>query len=475
MLHRTMDRAEEAAYPNRIPWKLGLDAAPAGSASADAARRTGRLLRHRLLPRATGSHLALPGLLLSILFATPAAADSPYPLGPMDRVRIVVSEWSSTGVEVRTRLTGEFAVDAAGLLSVPMVGTIQAGGQTVTEIGQVISERMQARAGMINPPVTAVEIIQYRPFYILGFVEKAGEYQYRPGMSLMHALAIAGGILRAPNAAYLRLDRDAVAATGEAGLQQGRLRELLLRRARVQAELDDRQSIQLPAELADQAADRTVVQLMQQEERNLSARRNALAASIREQQEMRKLAQDEEASLRDQLKAQEHRLAVVEREAEEMRSLRTRGLATTAREFAIAAAAAEVEARRRALYTEILRAGQSIVRADQAVRGLLTVRHLQILAEMESVRTALEETTNRQRTAEGLVDEADTSARFYGATPAAQERLPSYVIIRRTEGQEREIAASDLTLILPGDLIRVIPPPSLLRPWENAAVARRRS
>jgi protein involved in polysaccharide export with SLBB domain len=414
------------------------------------------------------------GLLLASNLGGPARAAPPYQLGPMDRIKIVVSEWSSAGGEIRIRLTGDFTVDAAGLLSVPMIGTIQAAGQTPIEVSQTISDRMQARAGLINPPVTAIEIIQYRPFYILGFVEKPGEYPYRPGMSVLQAVAIAGGVFRVPNAAHLRLERDAVSALGEAGLQRGRLDELLIRRARVQAELAGRNSVELPTEMADRSGDRNLVLLLQKEQSNLVARRDALAASIREQRELRKLAQDEEVSLRDQLKAQEQRLAVVEREADETRSLKARGLTTSAREFSIAAAAAEVEVRKRALYTEILRAGQSIVRADQAVRMLQSERSLQLLAELDSLRTALEEAESRRRTAEGLLDEAETTAQLYGSAPAAQDRAPSYLVIRRTGDHDATMVASDLTEVLPGDLIRVVPPPSLQRPWESAGGPGRR-
>ncbi|MEN0072971.1 MAG: polysaccharide biosynthesis/export family protein, partial [Paracraurococcus sp.] len=352
--------------------------------------------------------------LLGLTAARPAAAeDAPaYQLGPMDRLRIAVSEWSSAGGEIRTRLTGEFTVDSAGILSMPMLGSMPAAGRSIAELSAAISDRMQERAGLIKPPVTAIEIVQYRPFYILGFVERPGEYPFRPGMTALQAVAVAGGIFRAPNTAHLRLDRDAVAARGEAGQQQARLDELLVRQARVQAELEDRRLVEMPQALAGRADDPVPGQLLHQEQTALLARRDALEALIREQQELRKLAQDEEVSLRDQLKAQEQRLAVVEREADEIRSLKARGLTTTAREFSIAAAAAEVEARRRALFTEILRAGQSIVRAEQAVRQLRTDRRLQLLHEAESLRSQIEDATRRSQMAEQLRDEAESTAQM---------------------------------------------------------------
>ncbi|NOG69734.1 polysaccharide biosynthesis/export family protein [Roseicella sp. DB1501] len=405
--------------------------------------------------------------LLGLTAARPATAeDAPaYQLGPMDRLRIAVSEWSSAGGEIRTRLTGEFTVDSAGILSVPMLGSMPAAGRSIAELSAAISDRMQERAGLIKPPVTAIEIVQYRPFYILGFVERPGEYPFRPGMTALQAVAVAGGIFRAPNTAHLRLDRDAVAARGEAELQHARLDELLVRQARVQAELEDRRIVEMPQALAGRADDPVPGRLLHQEQTALLARRDALEALIREQQELRKLAQDEEASLRDQLKAQEQRLSVVEREADEIRSLKARGLTTTAREFSIAAAAAEVEARRRALFTEILRAGQSIVRAEQAVRQLRTDRRLQLLREAEALRSQIEDATKRGQMAEQLRDEAESTAQMLGATLAAQQRAPTYLVIRQ---KQAPMLASEATPLLPGDILQVISQPAPQRPWRSA-------
>ncbi|MDJ0390007.1 polysaccharide biosynthesis/export family protein [Roseomonas sp. E05] len=406
-----------------------------------------------------------------LLLAWPLAAAA-YDLDSLDRVRVTVSEWSSSSGEPRVRLNGEFTVDAGGMLSLPLIGQVPAQGRSPEQLGQDISDRLQSRAGLINAPVTAVEIVQYRPFYIAGFVDKPGEYAYRPGLSVMQAVAIAGGTYRAPFVGPLRLGRDTAAAEGEIKLQQARIDEYLVRRARIRAELNGQAELAMPAELSSRINEPALQQLVQQETATMRARRDALAASLREQREMRRLAEEEEASLRQQLAAQEARQAVVDREAEEIRSLRSRGLTTTARDFAMASAAAEVEARKRALATELLRAGQSIVRADQTMRALQTNWHLDLLADAERTRSGLDDAQKRLQMAQGLLDEAEDMNQIYGTGPLQQasSEAPSYILQRRSRNDTITITANEMTAVEPGDVLRVLPPARLRRSWEDAGL-----
>jgi protein involved in polysaccharide export with SLBB domain len=387
-------------------------------------------------------------------FSGPSAAAEAYQLGALDRVRVIVSEWSASGGEVTTRLSGEFTVNAAGQLSLPLIGEVSAAGQTLTALSQAISAGVQARSRLINPPVTSIEIVQYRPYYIVGFVERPGEYPFRPGITVLQSLAIAGGVFRAPNAGFLRLERDAVSASGDLDLNRARFDELLMRRARLQAELEHKDGMQRPTELLG-ASD----ELFRREEQTLRARREALASLIAGQQDLRRLALDQEASLRDQVTAQEQRLAIVNREADEIRSLRTRGLVTSARDFTVASAAAEIEARLRELQTQILRAQQDVALAGQAITRLRDERRLELLADLERTEAGIVEAHRRIQTATGLLEEANAASEASGLmSPAQQLRGPDYVVIRQAGDQIQELPASDATPLLPGDIIRVIPP-----------------
>ena len=106
-----------------------------------------------------------------------------YRLGPADKVRVNVF-----GEEA---LTGEFTVGGSGRLSLPLIGEVQAEGLTVTELQESIAQAL--RQGFINEPRVNAEVLNYRPFYILGEVKKPGEYPYTANLTVLNAVATAEG------------------------------------------------------------------------------------------------------------------------------------------------------------------------------------------------------------------------------------------------------------------------------------------
>ncbi|WP_163156702.1 polysaccharide biosynthesis/export family protein [Bradyrhizobium uaiense] len=115
--------------------------------------------------------------------AGPAGYDNSYHLGPGDKLRVVV--YGQEG------LTNSYAIDAAGAITMPLIGSVPARGRTPAGLAGEISARL--RNGFIREPSVAVEIESYRPFFILGEVQAPGQYPYVPNMTVESAVAIAGG------------------------------------------------------------------------------------------------------------------------------------------------------------------------------------------------------------------------------------------------------------------------------------------
>jgi polysaccharide biosynthesis/export protein len=106
-----------------------------------------------------------------------------YTLGPGDKLRVVV--FGQDG------LSNSYTVDAAGRITMPLIGAVAARGLTPAELGRSIAARL--RQGFVREPHVAVEVETYRPFFILGEVTAPGQYSFVPHMTVETAVAIAGG------------------------------------------------------------------------------------------------------------------------------------------------------------------------------------------------------------------------------------------------------------------------------------------
>jgi protein involved in polysaccharide export with SLBB domain len=128
-----------------------------------------------------------------------APAQQPdYRLGPGDRLRIIVFGEKD--------MTGEFAVDGTGLLSFPLIGQIKAGGLTAEGLERAITNKL--KPDYLRDPKVSVVVLTYRPFYIVGEVKTPGSYAYVTGMSVINAVALAGGFTYRAKESSFYLDRS---------------------------------------------------------------------------------------------------------------------------------------------------------------------------------------------------------------------------------------------------------------------------
>jgi protein involved in polysaccharide export with SLBB domain len=109
---------------------------------------------------------------------------SSYDLGAGDRLRIVVFRHPD--------LSGEFALDGEGYLALPLLGVIAAGGLTTRQLEAAIETQLKADDLLVSPQV-GVQVVTYRSFYVLGEVGAPGSYAYQSGITVINAVALAGG------------------------------------------------------------------------------------------------------------------------------------------------------------------------------------------------------------------------------------------------------------------------------------------
>ena len=117
--------------------------------------------------------------------STPAQTQSniAYTLGTGDKLRI--------NVFGQPELSGEFVVDGTGAISLPLIGQVTAIGLSTQELETTIATNLSN--GFLLEPRVSAEVINYRPFYILGEVGRPGEYPFNSGLTVLNAVAAAGG------------------------------------------------------------------------------------------------------------------------------------------------------------------------------------------------------------------------------------------------------------------------------------------
>ena len=148
----------------------------------------------------------------------PPPALGAYRLGPGDAVRLI-----TFGEDT---LTGEFRVSDSGTIALPLLGSVPAAGLSPDALAAKVADGLQ-QGNFLRSPSVSAEIVKYRPIFVLGEVSKPGQYPYQPGMTVVTAVAVAGGFTyRAVNdyASVVRtLDGSAVEgkATRQSFVQPG--------------------------------------------------------------------------------------------------------------------------------------------------------------------------------------------------------------------------------------------------------------
>lgn len=150
-----------------------------------------------LVANCGGSLMPLSGGESAVASVAPEQQSAMLPLAAGDRIRVTVYG--------EDRISGEYQIDPNGMVSLPLAGTLTAAGRTKPELEAALTEKLKG-SYLRNPKVT-VDVVTFRPFYVLGEVQKPGEYPFRSGLNVLSAIAIAGGATYRANASKVYIQR----------------------------------------------------------------------------------------------------------------------------------------------------------------------------------------------------------------------------------------------------------------------------
>jgi len=395
-------------------------------------------------------------MLFTWLGTSPAVADGLFLLRPQTRVKVTVLEWLANTGEYRewTALNGEYVVSPAGFISVPLVGEVSANGRTVYEVAGRIAEALRRQTGLVKAPATTVEVVRYPSIYVNGSVDRPGEFEYRPGLTVLQALAMAGGRVRRTDPLGGYSDLEQIRYVGELGRIELELTRSAIKQARLEAELQEKPAVELPQEAKQADSQEAVAAILREEEAIFSARTDAFARQLSSLEELATLFAEEIKVLDEKMVAQERQVSIAEAELRDVSKLVNSGTVTKSRETSLERILADLQSDRLDLAIASMRAKQRLSETERDVVNLKSQRKTEIVRDLQTVNAELEELKLRREITRQLLQATGASISRRGMELTMEDQPLSFAIVRGGEGGQT-FKASPATLLEPGDVLEV--------------------
>ena len=395
---------------------------------------------------------------LATIAAPVAWADSSaenYRIGVSDKLRIRVFEWQSSTGDSRdlSAIGGEFMVSETGRLTLPLVGEVGAAGLTISEASSQIADQLRQSAGMIDKPNVVVEVIEYRPYYVLGDVGHSGEFPFRPGLTVLRALSVAGGLQAAGQAARPPV-RDLVSLQGELRLLVQTASSMKIKRARLLAELNDKEKIAFPAEVAPDDGGESAA-MRQSEQLMFDVRRNTVKQQLEALQTQSALNADEIKVLEQLIAVNRDQLQKTAQEIKRTKGLLENGVVTAARLMALETAAANLQSEQLDANARVFSVREQMAKLDKDMQDLVSKRKEVVIAELQDSELKLRQAEVRTATVSGLVDQVTTAGLLLAPEQSQSPTLGNVQIVIRRGKQTIPVVSDNDVNVLPGDLITV--------------------
>lgn len=385
----------------------------------------------------------------SVTFATAEG----YTLGTMDKLNIRIVEWQTAEGAVRdwSSISGEYVVGPAGVISVPIVGEVEANGRTTADVATEIGDALQQKLGLMDRPEASVELAEYRPFFLSGDVATPGRYPFDPNLTVLKAVSIAGGMRRSAETGQ-RIERDFINASGDVDVLSADRMRLIARKARLEAETTGSAEIQFPEELSGTEQGQ---KLIEDETAFRDARAERLERQLAAIDDLKELLENEIVALERKITSQNEQIELSREQLAGIGDLADRGLVVNERVLSIGRSVADLEGRVLDMETAALRAKQDIAQATQDANALRNDRDAEVAQELQQAEANLEAANLKILTSNSLMQEALSIAPEAAGAVGAAEPDISYVIVREIDGEPQEMPAQEHTPVLPGDVVKV--------------------
>lgn len=399
--------------------------------------------------------VSLATMLAAMPLCAAAAERAPYRLAPGDILQIGVFGVADFGRRVTVNVDGD--------ISVPFLGEVEAEGLTIRDLRQSLGDRL-TKDGRIEAADVTVELLEYRPFYIAGDVSRPGAVPYRPGLTVRHAVALAGGF----DALRFRAENPLMTAPDLKNENEELWIDLVRQVARaisLGAELADQDTFDLSPAYSAPISRKSIDELADFERRDFAMRRSAFVTQRAFLESSLHRVDAELATLAESRKHNAQALILQHAAVDRMEGSATKGLVMVSRVDDERQTLAELRGQQVDIQSRLVMA--------QRTRAELT-RNIEL--QKEQHRAQLNE-----RLREATIEKEKLSSRLRASgekllyTGAVKAQLRddnsglSVVVHRKVDGALTGIQADEDTEILPDDVVEVTlrPEQMMLAPNSN--------
>jgi len=409
------------------------------------------------MARLMKSAIVLPLLAASLACATASFADE-YLLGPMDRLSVKIVEWQPSNATLKdwSTVNGEYTITAAGNVELPLLGPIKADGRSAAQLAEEISAALEQKLALTDQVGTSIQVVQFRPIYLAGDVQTPGSYPYAPGLTLLKAVSLGGGLRHLPDGAGSNsANGDFITAKGQYDVLVSQRNRQFAQRARLIAQLANQKTIPMPDELKGQP---NAQQMLNDELAIMQSQQSQQDITIQGLADLKTVLNKQINSLSQKDTALQNEMDLLQKELGNIHGLASQGLAINSQVLLLEQQVADLQSRMLDTDVASLSANKDIAQANQdaataeATQKVTIQQALQVNADQIAELNARIE-TQRQAMLDAVVRTATapTMTNPDGTTVASA----SYSILRQVDGKAEEIKADESTAVEPGDVVKV--------------------
>ncbi|MFS8047268.1 polysaccharide biosynthesis/export family protein [Rhizobium sp. BR 314] len=412
---------------------------------------------------ASGSHRVMAPWLLAMILSgassygiANAAASDIYQVGPQARLKIAIVEWISGTGEYKewTALNGEYLVSQSGSISIPMIGQMQVSDKTVEEISADIGVKLKQITGLAVAPTASVEVVKYPMIYVSGAVEKPSELEFRPGLTVKQAMAMAGGRERRSSQTGDYTEAQQISYAGEISRMELQLKQLSARQARLLAELDDQPAITFPPEVKAAPQGSAVWQIMKSEVDLFNARADALRQQLAAAADLEALLHNEINILDEKMSSQDEQVKIAQDELSDISKLVDTKILTTSRKTSLERIVAEMQAGKLDLVVASMQAKQKLSETERDALNLKGQRKTEAGQQLQVTESEIEDTKLKRNTTLQLLQISGASLSRSQSMKALDLQPLEYWITRKGEEADA-VKVTEATELQPGDVLDV--------------------